>query len=297
MAPRALDLSALRSFVAIAECGGVTRAAGLLNLTQSAVSMQLKRLEEALGQTLLERNRRGMTLTASGEQLLSYARRMLELNDEVWCRMTDQAFEGELILGAPHDVVYPHIPKILRQFAKAYPRVRVSLQSSYTHLLKEQLANGQVDVILTTETTVDHGAEVLQESPLVWCGAPGGIAWRHRPLPLAFEAGCIFRPWVQRALDDWGIPWTMAVDSMSIRTVEASVSADFAVHAGIEFTLPPQLECIDHGGTLPPLPVTCVGLYMTEGPRRDLAEALAAVVRRTWRGEIHDTSRPLLAAE
>ena len=103
--PRNLDLTALRSFVTVAECGGVTRAAGQRNLTQSAVSMQLKRLEEALDQPLLDRTGRGVTLTAQGEQLLSYGRRMMALNDEVWARMTHQAFEGEIVLGVPHDVV------------------------------------------------------------------------------------------------------------------------------------------------------------------------------------------------
>ena len=92
---RNLDVTTLRSFVAVAELGGVTRAAGFLNLTQSAVSMQLKRLEELLNLSLIDRSSRSVSLTASGEQLLSYARRMVNLNDEVMSRLTDQAYEGE----------------------------------------------------------------------------------------------------------------------------------------------------------------------------------------------------------
>lgn len=103
--PRNLDLTALRSFVAVADCGGVTRAAGALNLTQSAVSMQLKRLEESLDTKLLDRSSRQISLTAAGEQLVSYARRMLELNDEVYARLTATEFEGEIVLGVPHDIV------------------------------------------------------------------------------------------------------------------------------------------------------------------------------------------------
>jgi len=282
MVPRAFDIAALRSFVAIVETGGVTRAAQRLNLTQSAVSMQLKRLEEFVGHPLLERARKGMTPTAPGEQLLDYARRILDLNDEAWARLTGEAFEGELVLGVPHDVVYPHIPEVLRHFARAYPRVRVQLLSSYTRRLKEEFAAGEVDVILTTETRADADGEVLQRSPLVWIGAPGGQAWRQRPLPLAFETGCIFRPWVQKALDEAAIAWTMAVTSMSIRTVEASVAADFAVHAGIEDMLPPLLERIDHAGTLPDLPVIEVALYVREGKKAALARELAAVVRERW---------------
>ncbi|RAI03331.1 LysR family transcriptional regulator [Acuticoccus sediminis] len=280
---RTLDLAALRSFLAIVEHGGVTRAAKRLNLTQSAVSMQLKRLEEGLGHTLLDRARKGMTPTAAGEQLASYARRMLELNDEALARLTEPSFQGDLTLGAPHDVVYPHIPEVLRLFARTYPRVRVQLQSSYTSVLKDQFARGEVDVILTTELMPDPGAEVLQAGPLVWIGAPAGQAYRNRPLPLAFENGCIFRPWVQRALDDAGIPWVMAVESLSIRTVEATVAADLAVHAGIEDTLPPQLAQIEHGGSLPPLPTTYIAMYVADGPNAGLAQKLADVLRDMWR--------------
>ena len=120
-------MTALRSFVAVADAGGVTRAAGFLNLTQSAVSMQLKRLEEATGIDLIDRSARTVSLTAAGEQLLGYARRMLELNDEVYARMTHQAFEGEVIMGVPHDIIYPAIPRVLQRFAADYPRVRVNL--------------------------------------------------------------------------------------------------------------------------------------------------------------------------
>ena len=99
--PRSLDLTALRSFVAVADTGGVTRASSFLHLTQSAVSMQVKRLEDALGLRLLERAGRGVVLTAAGEQLLGYARRMVSLNDEAFSRLTHQDFQGEVGLGVP----------------------------------------------------------------------------------------------------------------------------------------------------------------------------------------------------
>ena len=142
---RNLDVTTLRSFVAVADAGGVTRAAGFLHLTQSAVSMQLKRLEELLGLELLDRSGRSVALTASGEQLLVYARRMVALNDEVIGRLTDQIYEGEIVLGVPHDIVYPAIPQVLKQFHAAFPRVKVQLVSSYTRSLKEQFARGDCE--------------------------------------------------------------------------------------------------------------------------------------------------------
>ena len=235
---RNLDLTALRAFVTVAEVGGVTKAAGRLHLTQSAVSMQLKRLEEALGQSLLDRSARKIALTGHGEQLLAYGRRILQLNDEIWGRMTDQAFEGEIVFGVPADIVYPHIPGALQRFTTQFPRVKVQLISSFTSILKGQLERGEVDMILTTEQGVDRGGEVLQANPLVWVGAPGGQAWKTRPLRVAFERDCLFRQPALAALEAHGLEWEMAVDTDSFRTIEASISADMAVFAGLMGSTP-----------------------------------------------------------
>ena len=205
---RNLDVTTLRSFVAVAEHGGVTRAAGFLHLTQSAVSMQLKRLEELLGVSLLDRTGRSIALTAEGEQLLTFARRIVGLNDEVVTRLTDQAFEGEITLGVPHDIVYPAIPNVLKQFNALYPRVRVSLISSYTRRLMAEFRKGDCDVILTTESELQPGGEALCELPLCWVGAPSGRVWKQRPLRLAFGRHCLFRPLVIDALERAGLDWT-----------------------------------------------------------------------------------------
>jgi DNA-binding transcriptional LysR family regulator len=258
---RNLDLTALRSFVAVADVGGVTKASGFLNLTQSAVSMQLKRLEESLNMALLDRTNRSIALTPAGEQLLSYARRMLELNDEVYSRLTSQEFEGVITLGVPHDIVYPAIPMVLRKFAADYPRVKVQLISSFTKELKAQFARGEVDVILTTEERCDDGGKTLMDVPLVWVGAPDGIAYKQRPLRLAYEGNCIFRVGVQKALDTAGIPWEMAVESNSTRTIEATVSADLAVHTMIEGTEPKHFEKINHNDALPDLTTMNINIY------------------------------------
>jgi DNA-binding transcriptional LysR family regulator len=281
--PRNLDMTTLRSFVAVADAGGVTRAAGVLNLTQSAVSMQLKRLEESLGQSLLDRSARQIALTAQGEQLLGYGRRILALNDEVYSRLTSQSFEGEITLGVPADIVYPHIPVVLRRFAADYPRVKVHLISSYTNRLKRQFERGECDLILTTETTPTASGELLATLPLVWIGAEGGTAWKTRPLRLAFEHACLFRTGVQHALDLAGIPWEMAVESDSTRTVEASVTADLAVHACIEYTLPSHLVKIEHGGHLPDLSTVHINMYSGDKAQTPLAAELAGMVRQAYR--------------
>lgn len=282
---RNLDLTALRSFVAIADAGGVTRAAGFLNLTQSAVSMQIKRLEDMLQVEVLDRSGRKVALTAAGEQLLGYARKMLSLNDEAFGRLTHNSFEGEIVLGVPHDIVYPNIPQVLQRFNRDYPKMKVTLLSSFTRSLIDQFGRGECDIILATQDSVGVGGETLVELPLVWIGAPGGQAWRQRPLRLAFEYRCIFRQWAQAGLDKAGVSWEMAVESDNTRTIEASVSADLAVHTMLAGSEPQHLERIAHGGALPELACMKVNLYVADPVHSPAVEALADLIRRAFAGQ------------
>ena len=289
---RNLDLAALRALAAIADFGGVTKAAHVLNLTQSAVSMQIKRLEESLDQPLLDRTGRGVQPTAAGEQLLTYARRILALNDEAVSRLTDTEYEGEIIVTVPHDIVYPHIPQVLRHFQTMYPRMQVQLQARNTGKAKEHFAAGKCDLILTTESRCDPGGETLTRLPLVWIGAPGGQAWRHRPLKLALGRYCAFRPGIVAALDKAGITWEAAVESESDRTLDAAVSCDMAIHALLAGTEPPHAERIAHGGALPELSSHLVNLYIKPGSTKPGVQALADLLRKAW-----DPRQAELAAE
>lgn len=289
--PRNLDLTSLRSFVTVAEAGGVTVAANQLHLTQSAVSMQLKRLEEAMGLELLDRTGRGIKLTREGEILLGYGRRLLSLNDEVWGRLTDQGYEGEITFGVPHDVVYPHIPQILRRFRADFPKVRVKLVSSYTASLREMFHAGEAEVIMTTEMEgSSQGGEHLARKRLVWVGAQDGRAWKQRPLRLASHRQCAFRPISQQALDEAGIAWEMVVDTDSSETVLASISADLAVEARLSTRLSDAdgLEEIDHGSDLPSLPAFDVNLYVCPKTQSAIAQELAATVRDVYQSAHKD---------
>ncbi len=279
---RNLDVTTLRSFVAVADSGGVTRAAGFLHLTQSAVSMQLKRLEELLGIDLLDRSGRTIALTGAGEQMLSYARRMVALNDELIGRLTDKVFEGEIVLGVPHDIVYPAIPGVLQRFNAAFPRVKVQLLSSCTRELKEKFGRGECDLILTTEIGAGSDCETLSTRPLQWIGAPDGVAWRRRPLPLAFGRQCTFRPRVIAALNKQHLPWDLVVESESDRTIEATVAADLAVHTMVEGTIPPHLVQIVHGGALPDLPAQKINLYRADTASAGFVGDLADLLRQAF---------------
>lgn len=288
---RVLDLSALRSLVAIAETGGVTRAATMLNLTQSAVSMQMKRLEEALDLRLLDRSPRSVSLTPEGRQLVAYARRMLDLNDEALARLTSREYEGTLTLGVPHDIVYPHIPGVLKRFDAAFPRVRVTLISSTTRKLLRQFAAGECDVILTTALDRPKGCETLQTAQMQWVGATGAQVWRRRPLRLAFEPDCIFRGPTIDALDRAGIPWEIAVESDSSRTVEASVSADMAVHVALPDTVMQSCAILPETSGLPELARIHINMFIARhadgtAPRQHMAD----LIRRAYGAPLAETA-------
>ena len=164
--------------------------------------------------------------------------------------------------------------------------MKVQLISSYTTRLKALFSRGECDLILTTEDTVDPGGETLIELPLVWVGAPGGSAWKDRPLRLAFEYTCIFRSKVQACLDEAGIRWEMAVESDSTRTIEASVSADLAVHTAVEGAAPRYLERIQHGGLLPDLCTTKINLYVADPAHSPVVDVFAQQVRQAYCGRL-----------
>lgn len=277
--PRNLDLASLRSFVTVADVGGVTRAAGFLNLTQSAVSMQIKRLEEALGTSLFLRAARKLALSPDGEQLLSYGRRLLALNDEALSRFSSTACHGSIRLGVPHDIVYPVIPGILRRMAQAYPTVQINLVSSFTVLMKEDFAKGEFDAILTTEEHPDPGAEVLATRSMVWVGAPGGNAWQRRPLRLGFKDTCIFRPAAQAVLDAAGISWEMATGGESEQAVEATVAADLAISARMIGSIPDGVEVIAGENQLPVLGETKVAMYLANRRNDDAMDLMVSELR------------------
>jgi len=277
-----LDLGTLRSFVTIAESGSMTRAATRLFMTQSAISMQIKRLENSLGLIVFDRGAQGMTTTAEGEQLLHFANQMLAINDEAMGRLTSPDFEGQVRLGAPGDVIYPHIPRILQTFSRDYPRVQIKLSSGPTVKLKSQFKQGLLDVVLTTEKTADKDGQIIISQALVWTGAEDGIAWKKRPLPLGISKNCAFRASATKALDDNHLEWTDIVASEDDTAAQALVSADLCVGAELEGVMNLGRVAIEHGGQLPELPQFSVVLYHAKGPGNHLADALVEYLLRTF---------------
>ena len=277
-----LDLSTLRSFITIAETGSMTRAAGRLFMTQSAISMQIKRLENTLGLTVFERSAQGMTTTSEGEQLLYFANQLLAINDEAMGRLTSPDYEGQIRLGAPGDVIYPYIPGTLKDFSRDFPRVQIKLSSGPTVNLKKQFKQGLLDVVLTTEADAGAGGRIISTQPLVWTGATDGNAWKKRPLPLGISKNCAFRTSVVRALEEADLDWIDVVASEDDTAAMAMVSADLCVSAELAYVEGSGRTSIDHGGLLPELPEFSIVLYSSDSPGNHLGQTLVDYLLRVF---------------
>ena len=277
-----LDLGTLRSFVTIADAGSMTRAASRLFMTQSAISMQIKRLENSLGLSVFERSAQGMSPTTEGEQLLHFANQMLAINDEAMGRLTSPDYEGQIRLGAPCDVIYPHIPGILKEFSRDFPRVQIKLSSGPTVNLKSQYKQGLLDVVLTTEQVASSGGKVINTQPLVWTGAVDGNAWKKRPLPMGISKNCAFRSSAIKALDDADLKWIDVVASEDDTAALAMVSADLCISAELECVKDPRRVAINHGSHLPELPEFSIVLYSVDAPGNHLGQTMVEYLLRVF---------------
>lgn len=279
---RNLDLTALRAVVTVAETGSVTRAAQVLNLTQSAVSMQIRRLEEMLGQQMFTRSQRRMTLSPAGDRLVDYGRRMLRLNDEALCSVGAEEGIQNLRIGVPHDIVAPQIPAILRLMTLGWPRLRIVLTVSNTAQLLVAHAEGALDMILTTETRPGPQGEVLALRRLVWLGVPGLQARTDQPLRVALARACGFRPVALAALDAAGYIPEDAVEGDSDTVIEATVAAGIAVTARIEGVAIAGCEELGAASGLPELGHTAICFYDRTELSGEAIEALRKEIRLAY---------------
>lgn len=280
---RNIDVSLARAFIATVETGGMTAAARLLNLTQGAVSQQIKRLEEVLGRQLFERSHRVLTLTPDGERLLVHARRLVALNDEVWGLMSADDIEGEVRLGVPRDIIRPFVPPILRGFADARPKVRINLVCRSSTDLKQMLVDGDVDLTLTTELETPSNARRLLSEDLVWLGCRDGKAHTQTPLPLAVTCPtCTFRAAMVKALEQANLDWRMVGPLGNTDAMLAAVEADLVVGSLMRSTVPAHIRILDDCPTLPQLPQFNVNLYVRSEVSNPVINDLAAHIHEQF---------------
>ncbi|MEO0496708.1 MAG: LysR family transcriptional regulator [Pseudomonadota bacterium] len=231
-----LELDVLRSFVAIVETGNFSRAAEIVHRTPSAVSMQMKKLEDQLGTRLLARDSRSVALTHSGEKLLPYARRMLELNREALSRFMEDNLAGEVRVGAPDNLGDDVLPDVLRRLRESHPGVRVDVSIDFSVNLLRDIQLKKYDLILFTcdpdMSRMPITGETIFTEPLVWAGLQGGTAIARKPLPVAMlEETCAYSRMARNALVEAGIEYTVAYQTQYVGAQKAAIRADMTVSA------------------------------------------------------------------
>jgi DNA-binding transcriptional LysR family regulator len=276
---RNIDIVLLRSFVAVAETGRMTTAAKVVNVSQSAISQQIKRLETLFGVELFDRQVDAARLTREGEKLMSHAHRLISLNDDVVGQMQGRDFSGEVKLGVPHDIVGMLMPPILRIFRQAHPNVLITLVSDATRTLRALLSQRAIDLCLTTEVERGSRDQYLMTDRLVWVGAKGGDACRRRPLSVALgQESCGFRASAVKALNGARIEWRPICQVGSLEPVFATLEADMAIAPFLSRTVPDRLVSLNDT-ELPPLPDFHINLRLPARPHTPIAAELARHIK------------------
>ncbi|WP_434633990.1 LysR substrate-binding domain-containing protein [Chromobacterium sp. CV08] len=277
-----LDLDALRSFACGVELGGFARAAERLNRSTSAVSAQLKKLEQQAGAPILQKSGRGLEPTPAGEILLSYARRLLELNDEAVQAVRGTFLAGSVRLGLAEDFGEGLLPDALGRFARACPDVHVEVRVGRSLDLQRALRQGELDLaLLWGDGSPWPHQDQLGQVPLYWiAGAASPRPSADRPLPLAmFDAPCLVRRQACDALDQAGQPWRVAVSGSSLAGLWSAVRAGLGISARATLGLPPDLRPLDPAAAgLPPLPRLELALWRAQTPLPDAAERLRHIL-------------------
>jgi DNA-binding transcriptional LysR family regulator len=256
-----LDLDLLRSFAMVAETRHFTQAAERLNRAQSAVSMQIQRLEALVGVPLLERSKRRVKLTPEGEVFQQYASRMLRLNDETLALFGDRGVQGRVRVAAT-DTSMCFVPPILSRFAQSYPLVELELRCERSWTALDALEVGEVDLALVSQDCGRSGGQVVARDPLVWAVARHSAADEVEPLPLAlFGPGCIYRDIAVRELEKAGRRYRHAYNSASREGLNAAVAAGLAVTILPRRMLDGGLRVLGAEEGFPELPEMEISLY------------------------------------
>jgi DNA-binding transcriptional LysR family regulator len=271
-----IDIDQLRTFIAIAESGSFTRAAEVVHKTQSAVSMQMKRLEERLGRSIFARDGRGSKLTDDGERLLDYARRIVKLNVEVLTAFSDIELSGRVRLGVPDDYADRYLPEIMARFSRVYPAVEVTVICEPTIELFQRIEGNELDLAIVTDCESNRASESFRRERLLWVTSNRHPTHLEERLPLALgRPTCGWRRAAIECLESIGRPYRVLYTSANAGAVAAAVLSGLAVSVFPESGLRTGMRVLSPADGFPELPSCRVGLVRNPHERSPLAEALA----------------------
>lgn len=251
-----LDLDVLRTLICAQRLGSFSRAAEVVGRSQSAISQQIRKLEDQLGVPLFRKQGRGLAPTEAGEVVLAYARRLVALNDEAVAATRGVAVDGALRFGLPGDLADSWLPNLLGRFKRAHPGVRIEVSVDRNRRLFERLDRNEFDLMVALDGQARDDATSLVELEDVWLGpAADEPLWSPGdPIPLAMlEAPCMFRQTALAALDRAGAPWRTAFTSPSLHGLWPALTAGLGVTLRTRMDLPPGVKVLGPEAGLPPL--------------------------------------------
>jgi len=267
-----LDIDLMRTLVAYADTGSFTRAAEVVGRTQSAVSMQMRRLEEQIGHPIFIRQGREMQFTEPGRTLLTYARRILRLHQEAVVRIAEPPLSGTLRVGTPDDYANTLLPMLFSRFAEVHPEVAFEIVCESSVELRRRLDRDELDLAILTCSSDEEAARgiVLAREPIVWVSSMDHDAHLRRPVPLAlFQAPCQFRDWGTSALERRGIDYRLAYQSANMYALFGAVQAGLAITLVVKASLAPNMRVLGEEDGFPALPVATISLFQsTAGTNR-----------------------------
>ena len=289
-----IDVDQLRTFIAIVETGSFTKAAEVVHKTQSAVSMQMKRLEERLNRPVFARDGRVSKLTEDGERLLDYARRIVKLNAEALATFSDTKLTGRVRLGLPDDYADRYLPEIMARFSRAYPSVELTVLCEPSVDLFERIDENELDLAIVTVVDNGRASETFRRERLLWVTSSRHSIHTENPLPLALgRASCAWRHVAIDSLDAIGRAHRLLYCSVNAGAVAAAVLAGLAVSVSPESGLRPGMRVLTAAEGFPELPSFQIGLIRNPHERTALADALAGHIVSS----LDNLSEPSEAAE
>jgi DNA-binding transcriptional LysR family regulator len=271
-----IDIDQLRTFIAIAETGSFTRAAEIVHKTQSAVSMQMKRLEERLDRPVFARDGRASRLTEDGERLLDYARRIVKLNIEALASFSDEELSGRVRLGVPDDYADRFLPEIMARFSRSYPGVELTVVCEPSAALFERIDANDLDLAIVTNCDGNRLSEVFRRERLLWVSSNRHATHLEERLPLALgRPSCAWRQTAVERLEQVGRAYRVLYTSANSGAVAAAVLSGLAVSVFPESGLRPGMRVLTPAEGFPELPSCRIGLMRNPHDRAKLADALA----------------------
>jgi DNA-binding transcriptional LysR family regulator len=271
-----IDIDQLRSFIAIAETGSFTKAAEVVHRTQSAVSMQMKRLEERLERPIFARDGRASKLTEDGQRLLDYARRIVKLNMETIAAFSDAELSGRVRLGVPDDYADRYLPEIMARFSRVYPGVELTVICEPSVDLLERIDANEIDLAIVTNCESKRPSETFRRERLLWVTSNRHPTHLEEPLPLALgRPTCSWRRVAVERMESIGRPHRILYSSSNAGAVAAAVLAGLAVSVLPESGLRPGMRVLTAAEGFPELPSCRIGLVRNAHESSALANALA----------------------